>query len=615
MGFEEEPPKPGGRLGPGELVAGQYEVLTCFARGAFGYVYLARDRNLDGKRVVLKGLTRPHDTAAIRLAERESRVLTALEHPSIVRIFNVVTHDGDRYLVMDHADGPSLRALRESGRLSITEALTCAVAILDALGYLHRQGLLYCDMKPDNVIRVGNTVKLIDFGAIRRTGDRDSPVLGTPPYLVGHAEIREHGMTERADIHAVGVTLGELVADAADAADTDDDEPGAESFRRLVARATSDVDRRFADVPEMLRQVRAVLREARCLTDGRARPARSEVFAESAALLDDSLSLAPPLTAWTVDGYATLSDGQPRPPDVAAGLPVPHPDPADPQTPLLTDVRAPDPRRLLAKLATLPGSVEVEFRRARAHLEAGDTDAAAHRLSAAERRLGWRAHHDWRAAWHRGLLALAEGRVGAAADLFDEVYRSVPGELAPKLALGFCAEHGGRPEAAARFYRAVWVCDRLFVSAAFGLARIRLRAGDRAGAVTVLDEVPEISLHRHAAGVAAVRVLAGHLPGGAHPSAGEIAGAADRLRSLTLDSDESWQRLATAVQESAFTHVLDHGDGAVAPSPLLGDPVSETGLRRRLETSYRALARQARDPDEHAILIDRANAVRVRSLW
>ncbi|MDQ0381921.1 serine/threonine protein kinase [Amycolatopsis thermophila] len=608
MGFEEEPPEPGSALGPGELVAGQYEVLTCFARGAFGFVHLARDRNLDGKQVVLKGLTRPHDTAAIKLAEHESRVLTALEHPNIVRIFNVVSHRGQRYLVMDHVDGPSLRTVRESGGLSIADALAAAVQILGALDYLHRQGLLYCDMKPDNVIRTGDTVKLIDFGAIRRTGDRDSVVLGTPPYLVGRTEIREHGLTERADIHAVGVMLDELVECGAG-------DPGAESFRRLVARARTDYDRRFADVPEMLRQVRGVLREVRCLADGRPRPARSEVFAESAALLDDGLSLAPPLTAWTTGGTATLGDGRPAPAAVATGLPVPHPDPADPQTPLLRTVRAPDPARLLTKLAVLPASVEVDFHRARAHLEAGNESAAAHCLAAAERNLGWRAHHDWRTSWHRGLLALAEDRVSEAADLFDDVYRSTPGEPAPKLALGFCAEHLARPDTAARFYESVWVCDRLYVSAAFGLARVRLRAGERAAAVAILDEVPEISLHRHGAEVAAVRILAGHLPGGPRPSAEDIATAADRLRTLTLDGEETWQRLATTVQESAFRYVLEHGDGALPPGPVLGDPVSEKGLRDRLEASYRALSRQARTANEHAVLIDRANAVRARSLW
>lgn len=606
MGFEEEPPEPGGGLGAGELVAGQYEVLNCFARGAFGFVYLARDHNLQGKQVVLKGLTRPHDTAAIKLAAHESRVLTALEHPCIVRIFNVVTHRGLRYLVMDHVDGPSLRAVCESGGLTVADALSCAVQVLGALEYLHRQGLLYCDMKPDNVIRAGDAIKLIDFGAIRRTGDRESPILGTPPYLVGRTEIREHGLTERADIHAVGVMLDELVDCAAG-------DPGAESFRHLVARATADHDQRFAAVAEMLNQVRGVLREVRCLADGKPRPARSAVFAESAALLDNGLSLAPPLTAWTSDG--TPADGRPSPENVATGLPVPQPDPDDPQTPLLHTVRAPDPLRLLTKLAGVPASVEVEFHRARAHLEAGNRTAAGHCLSAAERQLGWLAHHDWRASWHRALLALAENRMRQAEELFHNVYRSLPGEPAPKLALGFCAEHLSRPDTAARFYQAVWACDRLQAGAAFGLARIRLGAGERGAAVAILDGVPEISLHQHGAAVAAVRILAGDLPGGPHPSAGDLAAAADRVHTLTLDSEESWQRLATAVLESAFSFVRDHGDGSLPPGPLLGNPVSEKGLRNRLEKSYRELARQARTADEHGMLIDRANGVRARSLW
>jgi len=113
----------------------------------------------------------------------------------------------------------------------------------------------------------------------------------------------------------------------------------------------------------------------------------------------------------------------------------------------------------------------------------------------------------------------------------------------------------------------------------------------------------------------AVGRAAGHLPGGGRPAAAGLAAAADRLHTLTLDSEESWLRLATAVLESAFSFVLDHGDGSLPPGPVLGDPVSEMELRDRLERSYRELSRQARTADEHGVLIDRANTVRARSLW
>ncbi|MFD0886963.1 tetratricopeptide repeat protein, partial [Streptosporangium algeriense] len=112
-----------------------------------------------------------------------------------------------------------------------------------------------------------------------------------------------------------------------------------------------------------------------------------------------------------------------------------------------------------------------------------EIDEAGRCLEKAGAILGGGAPYDWRTAWHHGLLALAEGRVDLAWKRFDAVYTALPGEDAPKLALGFCAEHLGEPDRAARHYRAVWRRDRSQVSAAFGLARIHLDEGARREAV------------------------------------------------------------------------------------------------------------------------------------
>lgn len=92
-----------------------------------------------------------------------------------------------------------------------------------------------------------------------------------------------------------------------------------------------------------------------------------------------------------------------------------------------------------------------------------------------------------------------------AALSFDAVYDAFPGEMAPKLALGICAEVLGQLDNAAEYYRLVWATDPGFVSAAFGLARVQIAAGERAGAVSTLESVPEASIHYTAARVAAVR--------------------------------------------------------------------------------------------------------------
>src|SRR5262249_60112747 len=106
-----------------------------------------------------------------------------------------------------------------------------------------------------------------------------------------------------------------------------------------------------------------------------------------------------------------------------------------------------------------------------------------------------------------------------------------------KLALGYCAECNGRPARAEDLYQAVWHRDRLQVSAAFGLARLRLADGDRPGAVAVLSAVPRVSRHADAAAVARVLILSGPLSSGP-PSPDDLRTAADRLPALYLDGGD-----------------------------------------------------------------------------
>ncbi|MFO7253119.1 MAG: serine/threonine protein kinase, partial [Actinomycetes bacterium] len=114
------------KLREGELVAGQYEVKGCLAHGGLGWIYLAADRNLDGRWVVLKGLLDTMDAEALAAAEAERRFLIGVDHPNIVKIINFVQHPDPvtrslvGYIVMEYVGGESLqdmlrRRLRESG--------------------------------------------------------------------------------------------------------------------------------------------------------------------------------------------------------------------------------------------------------------------------------------------------------------------------------------------------------------------------------------------------------------------------------------------------------------------------------------------------------------------
>ncbi|MEY7981431.1 tetratricopeptide repeat protein, partial [Streptomyces pilosus] len=186
----------------------------------------------------------------------------------------------------------------------------------------------------------------------------------------------------------------------------------------------------------------------------------------------------------------------------ALALPVPHVHPADPNAGFLAGLLTSAPGELINARAAAPApAAETRLREIRARLETGARSVA----RAALRALEERDPDDWRVVWYRGVAALVTGDHEGAALAFAAIYDAFPGEIAPKLALGLCAEVLGQLDNAAEYYRLVWSTDPSFVSAAFGLARVRLAAGDRVGAVRTLESVPESSIHYTAARVAAVR--------------------------------------------------------------------------------------------------------------
>jgi serine/threonine-protein kinase PknG len=278
---------------------------------------------------------------------------------------------------------------------------------------------------------------------------------------------------------------------------------------------------------------------------------------------------------------------------------------------------------LLEKPST-PRSVEVRMLACRAMIELNDLDGATSQLTAASGLLSHPESADWRFAWHRGLIKLAEGEVVAARPLFAEVYRDVSGEDAPKLALGFCAEHCGDRSEAEKFYEAVWERERLQASAAFGLARVRMASTGRLAAVAVLDEVSDNSRHFEAAQIAAIMVLSGRLApragGDVLPTAADLNSAVERLLRLeSLDGGERAgplrARLTAVLREAALELARNGALAGVRGGYVLGDPPGKRKLRTLLEGSYRRLAEQAGDAQDHGVLVDRANAVRPNTWW
>ncbi|MEV6979126.1 tetratricopeptide repeat protein [Kitasatospora sp. NPDC093806] len=636
------------KLRRGDLVGGQYEVVGCLAHGGLGWIYLAVDRRVNDKWVVLKGLLDTGDEDALAAAVAERRFLAEVDHPNIVRIINFAEHPDlrtgatDGYIVMEYVGGKSLKDIANERRaqdgrrdpLPVEQAIAYGLEALPALGYLHARGLVYCDFKIDNVLQSGDALKIIDMGAVRRFDD-DGAIYGTIGYQA--PEIATHGPSPASDLYTVARTLAVLTFDFQGYSTTFRESlPGPESvpvfaayesYYRLLVRATDpDPARRFGSAEEMADQLTGVLREILALQDGRARPALSTLFGPELRVVDNEL-VAPTVRP----GELRLAAVDPA--AAALALPVPRVDPTDPNAGFLATLLATDPEEALTALDGAPtDSVERRLRALRALLELGRPQQTAEALAALEK------DHpdDWRVVWYRGLSSLVaaadadadsgegdagagarEGALRCAAEAFDAVYDAFPGEAAPKLALALCAELLGDGGDAAEFYRLVWSTDQSYLSAAFGLARVRLAADDRAGAVAVLESVPATSSQYTPARIAAVRARLRERPA-SDPLGADLGASSEQLTALRLD-DRRREELSVEVLGAALGWVSAGSPGetglgrTTGELSVLGRPAVERELRFALEQSYRVLARLADRAETRIEMVERANRARPRT--
>ena len=599
------------QLAAGDLVGGQYEILGPIAHGGMGWIYLGRDTAVSNRWVVLKGLLNEDDVDAVASAVAERQFLARIEHGSIVNIYNFVTWAGAGYIVMEYVGGQSLNSKLKDRRaanagkpdpLPVDEAIAYVLGILPALGYLHDLGLVYNDLKPANIMAVGDSVKLIDVGGVMQADDDSAAIFGTQGFQA--PEVATMGPSIASDLFTVGRTLAVLslnfvfhqgayqfmLPEPADEPLFD----RWESFYRFLLKATAEhPDDRFQTADEMADQLLGVLREIVTITQRSPRPTASSLFGGDrlAGLLLDDTSV-------------TGADWR--------ALPTPKVVAVDPGAAFLYDLPELDPVATIALIdegiaaGTVPDSTEVRLRRARELIDAEHdvTDV----LRAVEFADPW----DWRVTWYRSLDQLRRDEAVAAAEGFGRVWTDLPGELAPKLAVALSAELAGKTRRAAELYSEVIGVDPTFVSAAFGLARCRVVDGDRRGAVDAYRSVPPSSATYTEAQVATARVLVGR-GGDAAPTADDIAAAAGTIESARIDGVAK-SLLATEVLERALESIRQGVLPEDKNASVFGNPLTEVGLRRSLESTYRDLARVASSPAERFDLVDRANAVRVPSL-
>jgi serine/threonine-protein kinase PknG len=354
-----------------------------------------------------------------------------------------------------------------------------------------------------------------------------------------------------------------------------------------VRATAADPDDRFQSADEMAVQLNGVLHEIVAVESGVPWPDVSTTF--------------------TGELRSNLSD-----PGDWRALPTPLLAADDPAAAFLASlgIAATEPEEVLALLAQAPErTVEVELREARTLIEAGrhdDADALLDRIAQTD---PW----EWRVTWTTGLNALAQSQFDRALREFRGVYASLPGELAPKLAMGYAAESAGDLEQAAHWYDLVSTTDPGYTSAVFGLARTRIGLDDVTGAVDAYERIPSSSSAFVDAQVAKTEAMLD--PDARTLTFDDVVAAGSVLDHLTLPK-EVHARLTAGVLTAALTVVEQSNGNAPASTDrtVLGCPFTEQGIRLGLESTYRRLALQSPVGAERIALVDRANELRPRTV-
>src|SRR5579859_6299221 len=211
---------------------GPYEVIAPLGAGGMGEVYRARDPRLQ-RDVAIKILPRSlsHEPDRLRRFEQEARAAGSLNHPNILAVYDVGTHEGSPYLVTELLEGASLRVRLEGGALSARKTTEYAVQTAYGLAAAHDKGIVHRDLKPENIfVTRDGRAKILDFGLAKlsapqaETPDRSNMptvdsattpgmVLGTVGYM-SPEQVRGQTADHRSDIFSLGAILYEMLSGA-----------------------------------------------------------------------------------------------------------------------------------------------------------------------------------------------------------------------------------------------------------------------------------------------------------------------------------------------------------------------------------------------------------------
>jgi serine/threonine protein kinase len=204
------------------FIIGPYRILRPLGQGGMGTVFLANHTTLNRK-VALKILSPQHakDRLNLERFQREARTAASLDHPNIVKLFDISQGAGVHFLVMEFVEGKNLQAfLADTGPLHFAQAVQYIAQAASGLQHAHDKGLIHRDIKPSNLmLGKDGTIKILDLGLTRSFTDQsddltgtlaEGQVAGTVDFLSPEQAMNQH-LDERSDLYSLGATFYVLI--------------------------------------------------------------------------------------------------------------------------------------------------------------------------------------------------------------------------------------------------------------------------------------------------------------------------------------------------------------------------------------------------------------------
>lgn len=282
---------------PDQIIGRHYKILSRLGAGGMGQVFKALDINL-GREVAIKFLLAEiaQEEELVTRFLNEGKILATINHPAVI---NVYASDVDEkvhlpFLVMEFVDGKSLNEHKKALKTEPIAVINHFIQLFSGIHACHQKGIIHRDLKPENVlINLDGQLKLVDFG-IAKSASRHTKTgiaMGTPHYMSPEQCLGKHNITAKTDVYAAGIMLFEILSgrlpftieshatdpalaialmhlndtpDFSDFANMDE----ASSFQSLIARMLAKKPEQRPEIPEILEELKLILRRLRMARTG-----------------------------------------------------------------------------------------------------------------------------------------------------------------------------------------------------------------------------------------------------------------------------------------------------------------------------------------------------------